>query len=121
MPLITCGKTRDPLDPAKRTVIIQDGDATGKNIVIVDDLVQSGGTLFECGKRLIADGASSVSAFVTHAVFPNQAHERFMKGGDFEVFRKFYVTDSRPNTTNNLPKDDVFEVLELLPQIMKDI
>ena len=59
MELITCGKTRDPDDPMKRTVVIQalrlifvqietifspsqDGDASGKNIVIVDDMVQTG-------------------------------------------------------------------------------
>ena len=45
--IVTCGKTRG--DGDKRLVTIQDGDCVGKNVVIVDDLVQTGGTLFECG------------------------------------------------------------------------
>ena len=39
---------------------MKDGDPLGKRIVIVDDLVQSGGTLFECAKKLQAEHAESV-------------------------------------------------------------
>lgn len=38
--------------PHGRLRYIQDGDPKGKNVVIVDDLVQTGGTLFECGVAL---------------------------------------------------------------------
>jgi phosphoribosylpyrophosphate synthetase len=47
--IVTCGKTRDG---DKRVVTIQDGDCKGKNVIIVDDLVQTGGTLYECGLAL---------------------------------------------------------------------
>ncbi|KAF9596150.1 hypothetical protein IFM89_007468 [Coptis chinensis] len=43
-----------------------------------DDLVQSGGTLIECQKVLAAHGATKVSAYVTHGVFPKQSWERFL-------------------------------------------
>jgi phosphoribosylpyrophosphate synthetase len=72
--VIVCGKTRGEGDV--RNVVIQDGDATGCHIVIVDDLVQTGGTLYETGKVLKDAGAASVSAFVTHAVFPNNSWKR---------------------------------------------
>jgi hypothetical protein len=45
--IIICGKVRDG---ENRIVTIQDGDADGKHVLIVDDLVQTGGTLFEAGK-----------------------------------------------------------------------
>jgi phosphoribosylpyrophosphate synthetase len=45
--LITCIKVRKE---TKRVVTIKDGDPRGKHVVIVDDLVQSGGTLQECSK-----------------------------------------------------------------------
>lgn len=61
--IVTCGKTRDG---EKRVVTIQDGNTKGKHVVIVDDLVQTGGTLFECGVALKNAGALSVSAFVAH-------------------------------------------------------
>lgn len=116
--IVTCGKTRDG---EKRVVNIQDGDASGKNIVIVDDLVQTGGTLFECGVALKNAGAKSVSAFVAHGVFPKDSWKRFMKAGDRGCFEKFYLTNSIPTVTDMLPKDDVFEVLELEEKIVADI
>ena len=93
-----------------------------KNIVIVDDLVQTGGTLFECGKVLKSAGASSVNAFCAHGVFPNRSWERFNKGGDRECFDKFWVTNSIPTVTNELPVEEgIFEVLDLTEAIVKDL
>ncbi|OEU16954.1 phosphoribosyl pyrophosphokinase [Fragilariopsis cylindrus CCMP1102] len=118
--IIVCGKTRGEGD--SRTVTIQDGNAKGKKIVIVDDLVQTGGTLYETGKVLLDAGASSVNAFVTHGVFPNDSWERFNKGGDRACFDKFWVTNSIPTVTDKLPeKDGIFEVLDLLDLIVDDL
>eukprot|EP00547_Thalassionema_nitzschioides_P009824 CAMPEP_0194229792 /NCGR_PEP_ID=MMETSP0156-20130528/44073_1 /TAXON_ID=33649 /ORGANISM="Thalassionema nitzschioides, Strain L26-B" /LENGTH=328 /DNA_ID=CAMNT_0038962351 /DNA_START=142 /DNA_END=1128 /DNA_ORIENTATION=+ len=120
MEIIVCGKTRGEGD--KRTVVIQDGDAKGRNIVIVDDLVQTGGTLFESGKVLKDAGAISVNAFVSHAVFPDNSWKRFNKGGDRECFDKFWVTNSIPTVTNKLPVEDgIFEVLDLMDLIINDL
>jgi len=119
MEIIVCGKTRG--DGDSRNVAIQDGDAKGKHIVIVDDLVQTGGTLFECGKVLKDAGALTVNAFVAHAVFPNRSWTRFALGGDRACFDKFWVTNSIPTVTDVLPKDDVFEVLKLTQQIIDDL
>eukprot|EP00968_Pinguiococcus_pyrenoidosus_P019716 scaffold2177_cov272-Pinguiococcus_pyrenoidosus.AAC.9 len=106
--LITCGKTRDGDD---RRVVIQEGSAEGRHVCIVDDLVQTGGTLHEAGKALVEDGALSVSCFVAHGVFPNEAWRRFAKGGDRGgLFRKFWVTNSCISVTRELPTDDCFEV-----------
>lgn len=121
MELVTCGKHRDVNDPLKRTVVIQEGDPVGKQMIIIDDLVQSGGTLYQCALALKNAGATKVSAYCTHAVFPKQSWKKFAKGGEMAVFEKFYVSNSRIGMTNSLPKDDCFEVLDLLPQILEDL
>jgi len=118
--IVVCGKTRGEGD--QRSVVIQDGDPKGRNVVIVDDLVQTGGTLYECGKTLEERGATSVCAYVSHAVFPKESWKRFNVGGDRAVFKKFWVTNSIPTVTNTLPlKDDIFEVLDLKDIIVNDL
>lgn len=116
--IVTCGKTRDG---EKRVVTIQDGNCKGKNVVIVDDLVQTGGTLYECGVALLQSGAVGVNCFVAHGVFPAESWKRFMKDGDRGCFNKFFLTDSIPSVTKMLPKNDVFEVLELKSIIVEDL
>ncbi|CAI0461318.1 unnamed protein product [Linum tenue] len=66
----------------KRIVRIKEGNPAGCHVVIVDDLVQSGGTLIECQKVLAAHGAAKVSAYVTHGVFPKRSWERFTHKND---------------------------------------
>lgn len=116
--IVTCGKIRDG---EKRIVHIEDGDAARKRVIIVDDLVQTGGTLYECGIALQKAGALEVNAFVTHGVFPNKSWKRFLSTGDRACFNKFYVTNSIPTVTKHLPIDDVFVVLDLAQKVVDDL
>lgn len=77
--------------------------------------------MYECALALKAKGAVRVSAFVTHAVFPNNCWRDFCGNGPKAIFHKFFVTNSIPTVTFNLPEDDVFEVIDLLPQIITDL
>lgn len=52
------------------------GDIHGKNCIIVDDIVDSGGTLCNAAEALIEKGANSVSAYITHGVLSANAHEK---------------------------------------------
>ncbi len=52
------------------------GDVEGKNCVIVDDMVDSGGTLCNAAEALINKGALSVSAYITHGILSGKAGER---------------------------------------------
>ncbi len=118
--IVVCGKTRGEGD--QRSVIIQDGNVRGKHVVIVDDLVQTGGTLYECGQTLLDAGALSVNAYVSHAVFPKESWKRFNKGGDRACFDKFWVTNSIPSVANALPVEDgIFEILDLKGIIIDDL
>ncbi len=52
------------------------GEISGKNCIIVDDIVDSGGTLCNAAEALIKNGAISVSAYITHGVLSANACER---------------------------------------------
>ena len=67
---IVCGKKRDENDPSKRAITIKEGDPNGKTVLIVDDLIQSGGTMTTCAQQLLQAGAKEMRGFCTHAVLP---------------------------------------------------
>lgn len=113
-------------DGDKRIVRLKEGAPRGRHVVIVDDLVQSGGTLMECAKLLQVTGAAAVSAFATHGVFPNGSYKRFLStpGGEgssseagLTEFRYFWITDSCPATAAAVAGVRPFEVLSLAAPI----
>ncbi|KAK9113655.1 hypothetical protein Syun_020452 [Stephania yunnanensis] len=111
--MIVCGKVREG---DQRIVRLKEGDPRGRHVVIVDDLVQSGGTLIECQKVLAAHGAAKISAYVTHGIFPNRSWERFQQdnGGSPESgLTYFWITDSCPLTVKEVKNRRPFEVLSL--------
>jgi len=114
---VICTKVRDG---AKRIVQVKEGDPRGRHVVIVDDLVQSGGTLIECHNVLANMGAKHVSAFVTHGVFPNFSWMKFKAdsgSGASDGFRYFWMTDSCPQTVRDIQGKAPFEVLTLAAPI----
>ena len=66
------------------------GDVAGRDCILVDDIVDSGGTLVNAAKALIARGAKSASVYVTHGVLSGQAVQRI---GDSPIER-LVMTDS---------------------------
>ena len=116
-PEIVCTKVRDG---DKRIVRLKEGDPKDKHIVIVDDLVQSGSTLIECQRLLASQGASHVSAYATHGVFPNESYKRFKPEGDggaIEGFKYFWISDSCPSSVKAVTNVAPFEVLSLAEPI----
>lgn len=116
--LVVCGKQRIG---ENRIVTIHDGDAKGKRILIVDDMVRSGGTLVKCAAALVERGAISVSAFVTHAAGTLEDIRRFLKGGDRAVFKNLIITNSVPTICRDIPEGDTIIILDLMEQFLKDL
>lgn len=115
-PEVICTKVRDG---TKRIVRLKEGEPKEQHVVIVDDLVQSGGTLIECGKLLHSLGAAHVSAYVTHGVFPKNSYERFhaeQADGSFG-WKNVWITDSCPQTTEAVAGREPFEILSLAEPI----
>jgi len=111
---IVCSKVRDG---DKRMVTIREGSPKNRHVFIIDDLVQTGGTLIECKNTLVKHGAKAVSAYVTHAIFPCDSWRRFMtegrEDGGTQQFHNFYITDSCPSMADILKDKKPFTVLPL--------
>mmetsp|Transcript_33385 Transcript_33385/g.72999 ORF Transcript_33385/g.72999 Transcript_33385/m.72999 type:complete len:332 (-) Transcript_33385:71-1066(-) len=108
---IVCNKVRKG---EERLIEVKEGDPKGKHCVIIDDLVQSGGTLLQCAKPLKEMGATKVSCWCTHGVFPQNSFEKFF---NHPLIHKFWVTDSVPTTAALVDGKAPFEVLSLAPLI----
>ena len=89
-PVVICHKTRAKANVVERIQPI--GEVEGRDIVIIDDIIDTAGTLTEAADELLRRGARSVRAFATHAVLSGPAYERIAKSALSEV----YVTDTIP-------------------------
>ncbi|ARN80221.1 ribose-phosphate pyrophosphokinase [Methylocystis bryophila] len=76
-PLAIVDKRRERAGESEVMNII--GDVEGRNCIMVDDIVDSGGTLCNAAEALIAAGAVSASAYITHGVLSGKAVERVSK------------------------------------------
>ncbi len=85
-------KRRTAPNQAKAMAVI--GNVAGKKVVILDDMVDTAGTLTEAAKSLMAEGASEVHACCTHAVLSGPAIERINNSS----IKSLVVTDTIPMT-----------------------
>jgi phosphoribosylpyrophosphate synthetase len=117
-PIACCGKTRG--DGEARIIHLTEGTVVSRSVVIVDDLAQSGSTLSSCRDMLYQQGATAVSAFVVHGVFPKESWRKFLTDENgIELasrkrgFTKFLLTDSIPATAAAVRSHRPFQVLPL--------
>ncbi len=89
-PVVICHKTRARANVIERIQPI--GEVEGRDIVIIDDIIDTAGTLTEAANELIKRGARSVRAFATHPVLSGPAYERI----DSSALTEVYVTDTIP-------------------------
>ena len=66
------------------------GDVSGKDCLLVDDIVDSGGTLCNAADAMLANGANSVTAYITHGVLSGGAAARIADS----KLRELVITDS---------------------------
>ncbi|MEL0185140.1 MAG: ribose-phosphate diphosphokinase, partial [Hyphomicrobiales bacterium] len=70
-PLAIVDKRRDK--PGQSEVMNIIGDVEGRSCILVDDIVDSGGTLCNAASKLLESGANDVSAYITHGVLSGEA------------------------------------------------
>lgn len=92
------------------------GDVSGRDCVIVDDMVDTAGTLCQAAKALKDHGAKSVSAYATHAVLSGKAIDN-LNGSDLDAL---VITNTVP-LSDEAKACDRIEVLDLAPLLGESI
>ncbi len=87
---VICYKQRARANEIAKMALI--GDVEGRDIILVDDIIDTAGTITKAAQIMVDNGATSVRAFTTHAVFSGPAYDRINNSALDEV----YVTDSMP-------------------------
>jgi ribose-phosphate pyrophosphokinase len=89
-PLVLCNKTRKKANEVSDMQII--GDVKGADVVLVDDMVDTAGTITKAADLMMSNGANSVRAIASHCVMSGPASERVQNSALEEIV----FTDSIP-------------------------
>ncbi|MBC7390628.1 MAG: ribose-phosphate pyrophosphokinase [Opitutaceae bacterium] len=88
--LVVCDKHRKRANEIASMQLI--GDVTDANVILVDDLIDTGGTMTKAAELIMSKGAKSVRAICTHPVLSGNAYENIEKS----VLTELVVTDTIP-------------------------
>ena len=94
------------------------GNVKNKHAILVDDIVDSGGTLCNAAKAIMDAGAASVRAYITHGVLSDEACQKVEKS----VLDELVVTDSIPNRCpKNCKKTRQVSVSQLFGEALRRV
>ena len=105
--------------PGKSQVMNIIGDVKGKTCIIVDDIIDSGGTIINAVEALKKNGATDVYVFITHAVLSGDASNKIKKS----KIKKLIITDTIDNSNKikNNNKIEVLSISSLMAEAIKRI
>ena len=92
VPLVLCHKQRAKANVVANMTVI--GDVKDKNVILVDDMVDTAGTITKAADLMLAEGAKSVRALASHAIMSDPATQRVNDSGLTEMI----FTNSIPYT-----------------------
>ena len=108
--MVICHKTRSKANVIGSMTVI--GDVAGKDVIMIDDIIDTAGTITKAADLFMEKGATSVRAFATHPILSGPAYERIEKSALKEV----YFTNTIP-----LKKEtEKIKVLSIAP-LMADV
>ena len=95
------------------------GDVKGKTCIIVDDIIDSGGTIVNAVDALKKEGAIDVYVFITHAVLSGSAVDKIKKS----KIKKLIITDTinNSNKIKNINKIELLSIAPLMAEAIKRI
>ena len=115
-PVVICHKTRERANVVSSITAI--GEIEGKDIIIVDDMIDTAGTLCKAAEVLMQRGASSVRACATHGLLSGGAVERIHDSALQEVF----ITDTVPHPElADDPKIRIVSMTEVFASIINKV
>jgi len=103
-------------EPGKSEVMNIIGEVKGKNCIIVDDIIDSGGTIVNAVEALKKAGAIDVYIFITHAVLSGDAAKKIQKS----KIKKLIITDTIDNTAK-IKNNSKIEVISIAPLMAEAI
>jgi ribose-phosphate pyrophosphokinase len=109
--LAICYKQRKKANEISSMTVI--GDVSGKDVLLVDDMVDTAGTLTKAAELFMSEGAKSVTALCTHAVLSGPAYERINNS----VLTRLIVTDTLPLKQES-DRIEVLSVNDLFSDVM---
>lgn len=112
--VVICYKQRAKANVISHMELI--GDVTGKNVVLVDDMVDTAGTLTKAADLMMERGALSVRAICTHPILSGNAYERL----DNSKLQELIVTDSIPLRQKS-SKIQVLSCADLFADVMHNV
>ena len=112
--VVICYKQRAKANVISHMELI--GDVTGKNVVLVDDMVDTAGTLTKAADLMMERGALSVRAICTHPILSGKAYERI----ENSKLEELIVTDSIPLSQES-SKIRVLSCADLFAHVMKKV
>ncbi len=107
-----CYKQRKVANEVSAMTVI--GDVKGRDVILVDDIIDTAGTLTTASDMMMEMGANSVRAIITHAVLSGAAYDRVEKSSLTELI----VTDTIPLKKES-PKIKVISVSDLFANVME--
>lgn len=116
VPMVICHKQREKANVVSKMTAI--GDVEGKNVIILDDMIDTAGTITKAADMMLAKGAKSVRAAVTHGVLSGPAYERIAESGLCEVM----ITNTIPlNPAKPLDKFTVLSVADIFADVVERV
>ena len=116
--VIICDKRRKRANEIESMSII--GDVTGQDVVLIDDICDTAGTLSKAAALIMENGANSVRAVCTHAVLSGKAYETI----ENSVLSEMIVTDTiqlDPEKAKNSTKIKVLSTADLFAKAIKSV
>lgn len=110
--IVICHKERKVANQVDNMMLI--GDVKDKNVVLVDDMIDTAGTLAKAAELIMSKGAKSVRAIATHAVLSGAAYERL----NDSMLEEIAVTDSIPLKNTSVSKIKVLSCAPLFADVM---
>ena len=93
--MVICHKSRAKANVVDSMTLI--GEVAGKDVIIVDDMIDTAGTMSKAARLMVEKGANSVRAFAAHGVLSGPAIENIEKS----VLEELYFTNSLPPKTTS--------------------
>src|SRR5574344_717530 len=114
-PLVLCNKSREKANEVAAMQVI--GDVNGKNVVLVDDMVDTAGSITKAAKLMKEKGATTVRAIASHCVMSGPATQRI----EDSVLEEMVFTDSIPYDNKESTKVKQISVADIFAETIRRV